>query len=194
MNNTFFRFFICSVSLLVCWSDFAYSQSEIGEAGTQSARAIAVLPTGYQDIKLKAKYDDVSALLQRTPAFGYRGERDVSLLPNNRILIEAPGASSFYARSWFQFYEDELYIITINLNDEKTDYNSVFQSLVKKYGDPAFLNPKKAVWQDNNVIMSLEHPLTLKYVDVQIFNELGAESQVLKSNNEDMQMRFLEGL
>lgn len=46
------------------------------------------LPDGYARIRLGMSVDEVKDLLQKNPAFGYHGDRDVSLLPGeNRILI-----------------------------------------------------------------------------------------------------------
>ena len=68
--------------------------------------------------------DDVKELLQKDTRFGYRGDRDVSLLPGeNRVLIETDTSRtapySYLDRCWFQFYEDKLYTITINMNRDK---------------------------------------------------------------------------
>ena len=95
------------------------------------------------------------------PLYGYRGERDVSLLPGeNRSLIETSGPS-FIRRAWFQFYDDKLYIMTFTLDPEKIDYYSVYSKLVAKYGEPASLDPRKAVWGDDKTTLSLERPLTV---------------------------------
>jgi hypothetical protein len=120
----------------------------------------------------------------------------VSLLPvPNRTLIETSGAVySFFDRCFFQFYEEKLYIITINLDREKTDHYAIFSSLCAKYGDPASLSPEKSVWQNDAVIMTLERPLTLKYVDVAVFRSLLDESAVGASADEFTRTQFLEGL
>lgn len=116
--------------------------------------------------------DAVKEALLTDNLFGYRGERDVSLLPTmNRSLIETVG-SSFIKRAWFQFYEEKLYIMTFNLDSEKVDYYSMYSSLVQKYGEPVSLDPRKAVWSDDRVTLSLERPLTVKYVDTEIFKSL----------------------
>jgi hypothetical protein len=140
--------------------------------------------------------DAVSTELKRSVAFGYRGERDVSLLPASRqTIIETPGGvNSFFARSWFQFYEDKLYIIIINLNPAKTDHFSVFLSLFTKYGEPVSITPEKSVWQNDDVIMSLEKPLTLKYVDAKVFARVTGETETQQTVEEQLYQDFLEGL
>ena len=101
------------------------------------------LPLGYGSVKLGMSMDEAKQLLCQNPAYGYRGERDVSLLPGeNRALISTKGML-FLDECWFQFDNDRLYIITINLNTEQIDYYSVFSKLCEKYGEirekPKFL-------------------------------------------------------
>ncbi len=157
------------------------------------------LPSGYGGIQLGMSIEDVKKALKANPDFGYNGDSDVSLLPGeNRKLIEtdteriAPG--SYLSRCWFQFYNDKLYIMIINMNSSKIDHYSIFTTLCKKYGDPDSLSPEKAVWQGDHVLMSLESPLSVKYIDRQVFEKLQKESLVKKSAGEITKQMFLEGL
>lgn len=130
------------------------------------------IPDEFRSIKLGSGLDAVKALLVADPLFGYRGERDVSLLPGvNRSLIETVGGS-FVKRAWFQFSEDKLYVMTLSLDPEKIDYYSVYSHLVEKYGEPSSLDPRKALWGDEKVTLTLERPLTVKYTDVETFKKL----------------------
>ena len=72
------------------------------------------LPSGYGGIQLGMTIEQVKEILQKNPQFGYRGERDVSLLPGeNRVLIETDSSVSapysFLTQCWFQFYDGKLY-------------------------------------------------------------------------------------
>ncbi|MDR1748368.1 MAG: hypothetical protein LBR47_04845, partial [Spirochaetaceae bacterium] len=70
----------------------------------QEAEEERTLPESWQGISLGMSVDEVKQALLSNSLFGYRGERDVSLLPGEeRILIETAGFS-FVSRSWFQFY------------------------------------------------------------------------------------------
>lgn len=152
------------------------------------------LPLGYGSVKLGMSMDDVKQALSQNANFGYRGERDVSLLPGeNRALISTTGIL-FLDECWFQFDKDRLYIITINLNTEQIDYYSVFSKLCEKYGQPNSLSPKKSEWKNDSVIMSLEKPLALKYTDVKIFEELQNKSNVRESAEEYNRKNFLDTL
>ena len=130
------------------------------------------LPDSYRGISLGMEIGAVKKQLLADGLFGYRGERDVSLLPTmNRSLIETVGPS-FIRRSWFQFHEDKLYIMTFNLDSERVDYYSMYSTLVSKYGEPVTLDPRKAVWEDGKITLSLERPLTVRYVDAEVFKDL----------------------
>ena len=86
----------------------------------------AALPAEYRSIKLGMNIDAVKEALKADAVFGYRGERDVSLLPTeNRSLIESAG-SYFISRSWFQFYKDNLYTMIFKLNTDTVDYYWVY--------------------------------------------------------------------
>lgn len=156
--------------------------------------------SGYGGVELGMSVEQVKKALKDNLDFGYHGDRDVSLLPGeNRVLIETDATSaysgySFLERCWFQFYNDKLYIITININREKMDHFSIFDALCKKYGMPDSVSPEKSVWNSENVTMSLERPLTLKYVDQKTFSELQNKSMVGPNGTEITREMFLEGL
>jgi len=163
------------------------------------AEGTGPVPDGYGGIQLGMTLDEVKSRLLQNREFGYNGDRDVSLLPGeNRVLIETDAAAghvnSFLSRCYFQFYNSKLYIMIINMNTDRIDHYSVFDTLCKKYGDPSSLSPEKSVWKSSSVTMSLERPLSLKYVDNAVFNELNSASLVPKSGTEITRDMFLEGL
>lgn len=152
------------------------------------------LPGGYSSVVLGMSVDAAKGALEEDPAYGYKGDRDVSMLPGeNRVLISTTGIH-FFNECWFQFDNDRLYIITLNLNPERVDYASVFKSLCTKYGDPDSLSPKKSEWKDGSVIMALERPLTLKYTDEGVFQELQETSNVELTKEEKNRQNFLDSL
>ena len=80
--------------------------------------------------------------------------------------------SIFYTQCWFQFYDEKLYIITMNINTQKMDYYTMFKNFTEKYGEPDEINPEKAVWSSDTVTMILEKPLSVKYIDTQVYNNI----------------------
>ncbi len=157
------------------------------------------LPSGVGKVHLGMNVDGVKDALLGDGQFGYRGDRDVSISPlDHEAVIETDptrsAAFSFFERCWFQFSDGNLSVITLNLDSEKIDHYSVFSTLCEKYGNPAEISPKKSVWQDGSVILSLEKPLTLKYVDARVFNEKKEASHTEKTTSEKARDEFLKGL
>lgn len=177
------RFFICVLfAFSAIFSSFAQS-----------------LPEGYASVRLGMSVEQVKKELKNDPQFGYRGDRDVSMLPGqDKVLIETDTSRtnplSYLDRCWFQFYDGKLYIITININKDKMDHYSVFSTLCKKYGNPQTLNPEKSEWKDGRVMMSLERPLALKYTDQKVFEELQNKAKVQETIEEERKEDFLNSL
>lgn len=177
-------------ALFLLFSIFGFSQDSTADKNS----ANQPLPNGYSTVKLGMTVEETKSALLRAPDFGYRGDRDVSLLPGeNRQLIETTGGS-FLDNCWFQFYENSLYIISVNVNQEFMDYYSIFSTLCKKYGNPKYLDPEKATWEDENVILSLEKPLCLKYTDAKISKELLEKSEAQQATIEYLRQGFLDSL
>lgn len=179
-------------------SDQAASQSEAKNQSTSPTKTSeqqdkAALPAEYRSIKLGMGIDAVKEALKQDAVFGYRGERDVSLLPTeNRSLIESAG-SYFISRSWFQFYKDNLYTMIFKLNTDTIDYYSVYSKFCEKYGDPASINPQRAVWEDDRTRVVIERPLIVKYIDLTVFNELISQSTTEKAAAETNRQNFIDG-
>lgn len=158
----------------------------------------AELPGGYRNIMLGMSLSETKEALLKDSSFGYHGDRDVSLVPgSNTTLIETDAGTyglGYLERCWFQFTQDTLYTITLNINTSKMDYYSVFTTLKEKYGEPESFNPQKAVWKDESYTLSLEKPLTLKYIDNEIFDSLQNYSSIQKSAEEVTRQMFLDEL
>ncbi len=159
----------------------------------------APVPKGYGGVTLGMGLDEAKKALLDNGEFGYNGDADVSLLPgDDRILIEtdasAYGSAAFLSQCWFQFYEEKLYTITINFNPARLDHYSIYSSLCKKYGEPAEFSPERSVWYGDGISMSLERPLSIKYIDTKTAEKLQQKSLVEKTASEKTRDMFLEGL
>lgn len=157
------------------------------------------LPNGYRDIELGMTLEETKEALVKDSSFGYHGDRDVSLVPGtNKVLIETDSeyghGSNFLKRCYFQFFNDSLFIITININPDKMDYYSVFTKLSEKYGKPSSLDPQSATWKNDDITLSLERPLTLKYIDNKTFKETQNYSNIQASPTEMTREMFLDEL
>ncbi len=201
-------FFVLIFLLLISQALFAEITAEVDIQEDQASVSITIggngkkpqnkeiqpLPRKYRTMQLGMNIDDVKKALANDSIFGYRGERDVSLLPSpNRVLIETSGLS-FLDRSWFQFYEDKLYTMIFKLDEDRVDFYSMFKTLNEKYGEPTSLSPDKVVWKDDSITLCLERPLTIKYIDTKVFKEIQDKAGIEKNKEEVTRQGFLDSL
>jgi hypothetical protein len=150
------------------------------------------LPRIFREISLGMSLEDLKAALQRDQMFSFRGDRDVSLLPaGDQSLVETTGLS-FVKRAFFQLREGRLFIMAFTLNSDLVDHYSVFTSLTEKYGQPDSLSPREAVWEREDTRLALERPLTVKYIDREVFNSIIGESRTAESREIRRRQEFLD--
>jgi hypothetical protein len=136
--------------------------------------------------------DELKEALSRDNYFYFRSDRDVSLLPaRNETLIDTTGFS-FIRRAYFQLKDGAVFIMAFTLDPGMLDHYSVFTSFVRKYGEPETLDPRQAVWTSERTRVSIERPLTVKYIDLGVFNELVNESEVRSSSEVYLRQEFLD--
>jgi hypothetical protein len=158
----------------------------------QGLSAQANLNPGFDVFRLGMSLADLKAALGNNSFFLYNGEPDVTMLARpNTNLIDVPGIS-YFSRGIFQVVEGKLYSITLELNLEQISYFSMYQALTKKYGDPTALDPASARWESAAVRLSLEKPLTVKYIDMPLFLRLQKEGTAQKALQEITRDKFLE--
>lgn len=151
------------------------------------------LPRGFRGVELGMSLAEVETVLKSDELFLYRGGPDVTLLPRpDEKLLEVQGLS-FVKRAFFQFHEDKLFSAIYVLNPEKMDHYSVFTRLSERYGKPGSLSPRESVWSDGSVSVSLERPLTVKYLDLATLEKLKQGGQARQSWEDLSRQDFLEG-
>lgn len=150
------------------------------------------LPLGFNRLLLGMNFNEVEQELKADGNFRYRGAPDVSLLRSpNDSLIECEGLF-FIDRASFQFKDDTLFSITLILNTNTLGYYTMFSTLQSKYGDPDWLSPEKAVWENEEIQLALERPLRLKYIAKPVLDELKRGSERAESLRRIERERFLE--
>jgi hypothetical protein len=138
-------------------------------------------PRKYRELYLGMSLEDLKTALVRDSLFRYRGDRDVSFIPiREETLVETTG-TSFIRRAYFQLVDEAVYIMSFSMDTRFMDHYSVFTSFVKKYGEPISLSPVEAVWESETTRVSIERPLTVKYIDKLEFNRLIEESRDLEN-------------
>ncbi|MFP4364074.1 MAG: hypothetical protein ACLFR1_09415 [Spirochaetia bacterium] len=158
---------------------------------TNSENTLQQLPNGFNNIELGMGIETVRTLLSEDPLFAYRGDPDVSMLPDSaRSLIETQGRQ-YLDRAFFQFNEDLLYIIILVLDRDRISFYSMYRALAEKYGEPDTVGPEEMVWINDDVRMSLERNLQIKYVDLDVFQELRDQGRMEESLQEISRENFL---
>lgn len=149
------------------------------------------LPRQFRDLGLGMDLDELKQALAKDGLFSFRGDRDVSFLPiREQTLVETTGLS-FIRRAFFQLDQGQVFIMAFSLDTRLMDHYSVYTSLVRKYGEPLSLDPSEAVWESDETRLSIERPLTVKYIDKTVFNRLIDESKALESSQLFMREEFL---
>ena len=150
------------------------------------------VPGGFRDLRLGMSFDVAKKALKADTYFDYKGEPDVSMLqrPDDN-LIECAGFS-YISRAYFQFHDQLLYTIILVLNRAEIDFYTMYTTLVAKYGQPTFLNPQEVVWESNAYRLSLEHPLSVKYIDRQIFDKLKEAGKMKETARAVSRAEFLK--
>jgi len=166
-NLCFLILFILGFTLL------AYSQNEAFEpqAAIKSFRGFS----------LGMSLDKVKEQLQKDPYFNYAGEPDVYFLPERKqLLIECSG-TGFIRRAFFQFYEEKLFSLILDLDETLIDFYNLFTTLKNKYGRYLSFSPVNVVWEIQGVRLALEKPLTVKYLDLTAFNKIREEGKATET-------------
>jgi len=150
-----------------------------------------ILPRQFRDLSLGMTLDDLKAGLMSDGYFNFRGDREVSFLPaREQSLVETTG-SSFIKRAFFQLRDGTVFIMAFTLNTEIIDHYSIFMQFTEKYGNPVYLDPAIAVWETDDTRVAIERPLTVKYIDKIVFNDLVNESGLIESNQVRLREEFL---
>jgi len=169
--------------LIFFLSPVVHGQAEPGDSS---------LPRQFRNISLGMNIDDLKASLLEDNYFNFRGDRDVSLLPQReQSLVETTG-SSFIRRAFFQLRDSQVFIMSFALNTQVIDHYSVFTQFVEKYGQPTSLDPRAAIWETEDTRIAIERPLTVKYIDKIVFGEIMDESGVIESNRVKQRQDFLD--
>ena len=149
-------------------------------------------PRQFRELSLGMSLDALKSALKKDELFSFRGDRDVSFLPvREQTLVETTGLS-YVKRAYFQIQDNAVYIMSFSLDTRSMDHYSVFTSFVRKYGEPASLSPGESVWENEDTRVSIERPLTVKYIDKKVFEKLIKESNTHKRHELLRREEFLE--
>lgn len=157
----------------------------------QSTEERQELPKQFRNYSLGMKLDDLKAALLDDNLFNFRGDRDVSFLPvREQSLVETTG-SLFVRRAFFQLRDGQVFIMSFALNTQIIDHFSVFTQFVEKYGQPSSLDPRSAIWETDEVRIAIERPLTVRYIDKTVFDDIVNESGLIESGQVRLRQDFI---
>jgi hypothetical protein len=160
---------------------------------TAAASGGAALPVKFREFSLAMSLDELKENLAADSYFAFRGDRDVSFLPLARQNLVESAGNGFIKRAFFQLKDDKVFIMTFSLDTEKIDHYSVYTAFVEKYGQPLSLNPRMALWESNDTRISIERPLTVKYIDRTVFDNLVEASGAARAGEDEMREDFING-
>ena len=150
------------------------------------------LPRQFRELGLGMSLGDLKEKLIKDDMFNFRGDRDVSFLPaREQSLVETTG-SFFIKRAFFQLRDGAVFIMAFSLNTDIIDHYSVFTRFIERYGEPSYLDPKEAVWETDETRIAVERPLTVKYIDKTVFNDIINESGLIESGQVRRRQEFLD--
>jgi hypothetical protein len=149
------------------------------------------IPRQFRQFYLGMRLDDLKENLLSDDYFNFRGDRDVSFLPvREQSLVETTG-SQFIRRAFFQLRDGSVFIMSFSLNTHIIDYYSVFTQFTQKYGDPSYLDPRTIIWETEDTRIAIERPLTVKYIDKIVFDDIVNESGLVESGQVRLREDFL---
>ena len=179
------------ISILV-FCVFFYPMNMNAQDELTEQTKISELPSGFREFRLGMDFDTLETALINDPLFKYRGSADVSLLKRpNESIVEVTGIS-YVQRAFFQFYEGKLFIMIFQLNTSLMDHYSIFTEISSKYGSPGAISPKECVWDNGKIRMIIERPLSVKYLDLEIFNQIIEANIESESEEEIRRLEFLD--
>ncbi|MEM5947820.1 hypothetical protein WKV44_04605 [Spirochaetia bacterium 38H-sp] len=150
------------------------------------------LQRGFRGVFLGDDVETVKQRLQKDTLFFYRDSLDVSMNPERDDIIIETSAWKYIKTAHYQFYKGKLALIVLELDTDILDYFGIYRTLTKKYGDAASFSPSVVKWQDEDTIIVLEKPLTVKYIDKKTDDEIRENKQILKSTEDVARDAFLE--
>ncbi len=176
--------------IVICLCLIGLAVIPVGRVVAQDREA--ALRRGFREIRLGAPFEEVEERLLADTAFAYRGPADVSLrLSDGQTVIDSRGRV-FVDRGLFQFADGRLYTMALYINRDRLDYFQLFEQLRARYGDPIDLDPQRAFWEDETTRIELERPLTVRYLDLAVFETRRGAERALEAADDIAREQFLE--
>ena len=186
-----FSFFLGFGLFLLSQTLSAQQEISLGDNAPAEEKEYLDLPRQFRQLTLGMGIDDLKQNLLGDDLFHFRGDRDVSFLPiRDQTLVETTG-STFIKRAFFQLRDGEVFIMAFTLNTEIIDHYSIFMRFTERYGEPSYLDPRVAIWETEETRVAIERPLTVKYIDRKVFDDIVSESGLIESGQVRLRQEFI---
>ncbi len=160
----------------------------------------ADIESGYKDIKLNMSKDEVTDLIKKSDDFDTKRDEAITIRfePDTEIITVFgkinKNSRSFIKRGFFQFSDDKLYLITLNMDEKRIGYYDLLKHYTNKYGNPTNLDPNSATWEDSNTRVILEKKSTVKFLDLNKWNELLKQEDGQKDEEREKREDFIKNM
>lgn len=152
------------------------------------------LSFGFKEFKLNQTQSEVKELIKKSFDFANRRDEALSIrLEPDTDIITAEGLG-FIKIGYFHFNKNKLFQIFLNLDEKRLGYYLILKRFTEKYGNPTFLEPKSAFWENEEVKIIIEKPCSLKYIYKPIWNEITTADQTSDSVFFKIREKFIEDL
>lgn len=148
----------------------------------------------YRGFFLGMSLEQCKEALENDPYFLSQDLDQPSLMQREEETLLDCRGRSFIQRAWFQFYQERLVVMIIQLNESKLDYYTLYSDLEGKYGPPMDLSPQMALWENDSQTLQLElsRPLQVKYLDRAFLDGQLESSRIQRAFEEELRENFLE--
>ena len=158
------------------------------------------LPNGYKKYSFGMSMDEVKDAIKEDSLLKNVREEvlSVRIQPDKQILTVYGDRRNggYVEKAYFQFNEDKLFYIYLQLSEKKVGYYSLLKSMTDKYGNATNLEPKKASWENDSVRIQIEKPCILKYTDIKTWDSLSSTEAEMEARKVEKieREKFLEDL
>lgn len=174
---------VCVLFYMFCVACLFSQVEQNSDSGEKNSIA------GFDNLFIGMDYQSALEALDSSDNFIYNSQMPMWI--NDNPVIAANG-KGFVDKGYFQFYNGILYSITIELNKNRIDFFTMFMQLQAKYGKYKSFSPTIVRWEDENALLSLERPLTLRYLEKATHSQLLESSKTKKSQAQKKREDFLE--
>lgn len=152
------------------------------------------LQNGYKSYILGMGQDEIEEELSNSSEFNIIREEILSVRMEPDTDIISTEGYGFVTRAYFHFNNEKLFQIYLIIDEQKVGYYPILKTYINKYGNPSSFSPDRAVWENNEVMVILEKPCTLKYVDKKVWDSLLSKDHTTDTVFDKIRRDFIDSL